>query len=698
MEHDMESQNMPEELRCEYPPDPVSDNPDRHSADSAPRRIPAITLTFSKNLESPFRLVPIDLTRRHKILPFGVDKDHKTVSIACAKPDDPVMVTELSALLQGMNIHYYLADPESIESLIDQLSQRLEQPDSGNRQINPSSVPMSQEMSQQCEAKPDVVMTNAAPLETTANQLQLPPEPKDPKVVLFITQSGKISPHLMFSLNAERFVPRIVNSAEMALAVIQTQSVSCIFIEKGHGNKCELLAQKLREFQPAVAIRYYTTEAALLLNDTADDLGQHLFQKNLQLLCHLTDKKSGSRARHASAVAHLADAISARLNLPGHLRQTITTAACLHSIAEEDLNSADGYNQSDIIGLSAGRLAGWDYPAMVIQMLRVMYHETSTLPEAPHSLDKLGGGILTAADCFCHTWPDACSLSARQIGHVEEKLRELVGKQVGEDTLAALIDVVRDEMSARMLCHSRFRVHVFLSRGVLSADLESAFNGADLATSTSQSLDECAASCRQSAPGILLIHDSGPIRDVYDVIIGLTMRDVPINQLNTILLVNGSTVTEAVRLFRHGVEDVLPADADPAAIVAKIERIKTRIDDSTKQRLDVLRELGTHGSLEDMNLVDLLEIWKTNKRPVRISVTAHANQLTIFVDRGRIIHAECLDGVGTDAILKGMAWKVGAWNIDSVDSSELPAPNVDQDIDSVLLEACVRLDNAAQLN
>jgi len=108
--------------------------------------------------------------------------------------------------------------------------------------------------------------------------------------------------------------------------------------------------------------------------------------------------------------------------------------------------------------------------------------------------------------------------------------------------------------------------------------------------------------------------------------------------------------------------------------------------------------LGTHGSLEDMNLIDLLEVWRSNKRPVMISVTAHGSQLTVYVDRGRILYAECDDRTGADAILKGIAWRRGAWSIDTVETADLPAPNVDQDIDAVLLDACVRLDKASLLD
>jgi hypothetical protein len=703
-----------------YPSDSAPDNAGQSTPKSTPRRFPVINLAHSTILESAFRSLPIDIIRRYKALPFCLDKDRKTISIACVDPGDTPMIDALGRHLPGLRLELFQAELEDIDRLIDRLSPPPQDMPPTPPTLHESAKaakgddsPLYESLQGSLTEDTLVVATRGddspdyeslrdsiTDQDFTGEEKQSKPDPVsvNRKVVLFITQSGRISQHLMFSLSAERLTPRVVQNVDAALTEIQTQNVDCVFVEKSLRSKCDSFIRQLRVQRPSVTVRFYTTEAALLLNNTSEDVSFELFQKNLQLLRHLTSGEKSAAAHHAVAVARLADAICTRLNLPGHLRQVVTTAASLHNLAEENLTSTDGFDRADIIGLSAGRLAGWDYPPLVVQMLRCMYREGSPVPSKSSGIDKFGGSILTAADCFCHNWPDASGISARQLGQVEQKLQKLVGASVGPDVLSALIDAICDDLTAQMLRHSPFRVHLFISRGSLSAGLEAAFHSANFALSHSQSIDECAKFCRRYGPRTLVIRDSGSTQDVYDVIIGLAVRGVALDQLCTILLLENDIVAEATRLLKHGVEDVLPVDADAGAIIAKLQRIHTRIDDSTKQRLAVLKELGTHGTLEDMSLIDLLEVWRTNKRPVRIEVSASSDHLTVYVDRGRIIHAQCGNDVGADAILRGMAWQRGVWSIEAVDPAELPTPNIDQDIDSVLLEACVRLDKASLLD
>ncbi|MDH4158052.1 MAG: DUF4388 domain-containing protein, partial [candidate division Zixibacteria bacterium] len=119
---------------------------------------------------------------------------------------------------------------------------------------------------------------------------------------------------------------------------------------------------------------------------------------------------------------------------------------------------------------------------------------------------------------------------------------------------------------------------------------------------------------------------------------------------------------------------------------------------AARQRRSVIEDLGTHGSLEDMNVIDLLQALGPSEKTARISISASGKQLTIFLNRGNIIYAEC-DGIsGADAIYQGIPWKRGIWSIDPVSPNCLPEPNNYRSNDSILLQGCCLLDEQSQIS
>jgi hypothetical protein len=96
-----------------------------------------------------------------------------------------------------------------------------------------------------------------------------------------------------------------------------------------------------------------------------------------------------------------------------------------------------------------------------------------------------------------------------------------------------------------------------------------------------------------------------------------------------------------------------------------------------------------------MNLVDLLEAMRANRRPVQISLTGNGNHLTVIIDQGKVVLAECEGHRGIEAVIQGLGWKRGIWSIDPIIPEQIPKTSLNEPVDSILLEACVQLDNSA---
>jgi hypothetical protein len=75
-------------------------------------------------------------------------------------------------------------------------------------------------------------------------------------------------------------------------------------------------------------------------------------------------------------------------------------------------------------------------------------------------------------------------------------------------------------------------------------------------------------------------------------------------------------------------------------------------------------------------------------------MSAEGEQLTLIVDKGIIISAECGEAQGIDALARAVSWKQGIWSVDPCDIRDLPAPNLNRDIAGALLEACIEHDTS----
>jgi hypothetical protein len=542
------------------------------------------------------------------------------------------------------------------------------------------------------------------PIETENSVTLMPEETPEPshdstmppgqQTVLFITAKEGIAQHLVFALNAERFTAVTVKNLDQAIAKLERQPAACVFINENlHGQK-EQFIQRIQAARPGTPIRYYRSEASLLMNDTRNPLAYDLLRQNLTLFSRLNDSQGSATADHAATVARFADRMATRRGIPDDSRLMIMTAAFLHNMAEKNLVSTEGLQQTDMIGLSASRLESWDFPQPVTHILRRMYRPVDA-SEPLDGVEVMAGQILTTADMFCHLWPDRSS-SGYQTDLVQRKLENELRGKVPPSVIGTLVEIIGDDSTAQLLRPNEFSVHMYVSEGSQPTELAAGLKDAAFGVTFSSTIENCIHRCHDEKTDVLIIRDSGSVQDVYDTLMSLAMHGLALNELHIMLLLDEKVATDALRLLSHGVEEILPVTAQAQAVITKLTRIKNRIDEEYRHRVSLTERLGTHGSLGDMGLTDILESSRGNRRPTRISVTAFGNQLTVYLDRGRIIAADCGELNGTAALLKGVSWRKGIWNIESIDGSELPEPNIDQTIDAVLIEACSRLDEAGK--
>lgn len=641
-------------------------------------------------------LVSPEEFRRLGVVPVAYDQSARRLKLIYSAMLDSSQRRELISRLPDISFEWHSVDGKVFDTLFQRVATEYASPavspevgvvDYQAVPETPQPAPVSWPALEQLAAPAD----RSVPHSSTPSPQAVPGH----KAVLFVTPSGSISQHLMFALNAERCTPVIARSLDQASQEIDRQPIVSVFVHENlHGRRDEFV-QQLQLARPDLPVRYYRSDAALLMNETRNQTTFDLVRQNLTLFNRLHERRGSVVSDHASAVARMADRMAMRLNLSDDFRLLVITAAYLHNLGEENLRDASGLPPQEIIRLSASRLESWEFMPSVVRLLRQMYQTESRPGTNIESIETRGAAILTTADAFYHLWPDAATVN-RQIDLVQAKLEQHLGKAAGRQVMSTLIDVLRDDCTARMLRPGSFSLHFFSTREPQPDDLIEALRAEGFRVTTSSRIDVCAQSCVDARVDLLVVRDSGSVEDAYDTLMSLALRGVAVRRLHTVLLLNEGSVTGAMRLLAHGVEDILPASARCEAIVTKLMRIKNRVDEQSRYQVTAREQLGTHGSLKDMGLIDILESFRTNRRTARISVTASGKQLTVYLDRGRVVAAECDESQGTGTLLRAVAWRQGIWSIESIDPSELPPANVDEPIDAVLIEACTRLDQAVK--
>jgi len=211
-----------------------------------------------------------------------------------------------------------------------------------------------------------------------------------------------------------------------------------------------------------------------------------------------------------------------------------------------------------------------------------------------------------------------------------------------------------------------------------------------------QNTDEFEEHYRRSRPDLFVIMHTGTIDEINTCIDNLILRDIFIDQIPTFLLVKATEVNDLNSLLNDGIEDILPLDDSYNSLIIKMNRVRERNDAVSRQRRSVIRELGTHGTLEDMNVIDLLQMMGPSRKTARISISGHGRQLTIFLNAGNIIYAECDGKIGPDAVYQGLSWNRGVWSVDPITDDDLPEPNNELPNESILLEGCRLLDEQSR--
>ncbi|MEW5794970.1 MAG: DUF4388 domain-containing protein [Candidatus Zixiibacteriota bacterium] len=607
------------------------------------------------------RMLPANLAVARTVIPFAYDKATNTLSIACENPKDKDLIEELKFVTGGKKIRLCVAAELSLRPAVTQYY-------------------ASELLTSTTESADDVAVRLAA--EGTA--------------ILLVSDDLDADRPLVAALERDDFRVVCSDSADDAIRLIGKQTFCAVFIRDTVPGDYIDLIDRLRKVSPRTRVRYYESVARMLLHESGYRDTEDLIVKNTQLFTSLLAPREPSAQNHAVVVGKYVDRLCKQLGLPDKDRINIVNAAYLHDISRyyygESKSAPDCRTR---VQMTAKLLDSLSYPPLIVGMLRSMYIDLEQKYTKRLPIEPLGGNILTIVDVFCEnvTFDKRLSLDKFELvrGNLEAMTGRLFLREVTTAFLALIEQEILDESSAQAGTFSQVLMYCedmdYLS-AIAGRLKEEGFRPVSMG-----STEKFVEMYHRSRPDMMVLLQSGSPAKARQLVSGLAKKGVDLKSVPTFLISGGQAASDLAAMLEFGLEDVIPIENSLDLLVVKLDKLRTRFAQQAGQGdIDSDSSTVTSGNLEDMNLVDLLQAMGPGGRTAKIRVASEEGKLTICLDKGKIIFAQCGDKSGAEAVYEAVTWRSGKWVVRPIKPEALPEPNNDTANEALLMEGCRRLD------
>jgi len=628
-----------------------------------------IALTGRSISTDTLKLLPGSVAWEKKILPFAENPDTRSISVACRNPDDSALKDDLTELFQGRQVELFAAVGLTLDSAIIT-----------NYRNSSLVVTEQRSESQKSENKQP---ENLATTQSVAG------------TVLLVSPGGEGDEFLARALAFEGYLVVISRSAEEALKEIEDRRPWMVLIHDTDHEPYKRLISELSRIVPDCVARFFCSAADLFSAVEDTDESTVLLMANLQLFTAAMATKVG-KTDEAIKIGPFVDRLCRRLHLLPRDRLVTVSAAYLLDLSSLYFgNDSQLDRETALFRLQAAAGDSLIYPPSVPSLLRKMYLELSQLsPVELNSIDVRNGNILTIVDLYFKRLANKERLSIHRYNTIERNLRAQIGRLLLPDVTDSFLELLSNDV-----VHSsteRAQCHILILDGpnIVVRELAKHAQSGWFKYSVSDSVDEFLHRSRRLNPDFLVIAAGGGPGKVQVLVEELVARGLAIHDIPTFVLHESNDNKHVGPLLNLGIYDVIRFEGDCDVFLVKLERILSERERESLTRLHVLQDMGTHGTLAHMNVIDLLQAMGPGNKTLRISVTAQGSQLTMYLSKGKLLYAECEGKTAANAIIESLTWSSGIWSVDHIDESDLPEPNIHRSIDSILIEGCHLLDEA----
>jgi DNA-binding response OmpR family regulator len=311
-------------------------------------------------------------------------------------------------------------------------------------------------------------------------------------------------------------------------------------------------------------------------------------------------------------------------------------------------------------------------------------------------IEVLGGNIITMVDIFCESIPDSEPIGLDRFEAIKTKLHDLTGKLFLEEVVEAFVDMIQDEMLAVRPDERFGQVMVYAGDPEKLASIKKRLKREGFRVISDRSFDSFIDLYQRGRPDMIILLVKGGVEEIGGFVDDFVAGGVEVDKVPTFLLTDTSVTAQSTVLLEKGIEDVVPLDDNLSLLIVKMKKIRSRIEAEAGEHEKIDTETGSYGSLENMNLIDLLQALGPSRKTVRMVVSSGENELVMYLNHGDIVFAQNKRQVGAEAVYAAMAWTRGNWKIQPVEEDELPEPNNEYSNESILMEGCRLLDESSR--
>jgi len=628
--------------------------------------LPGVVVSGLNIAPEVLRLIPSNVAYARRVLPFEYDTDRNVVKVACIDPADTGLLAELNYILGDTAVELHVSVDLSLNRAIDNYYGTQ----IGNTEASP---------------QPKSTFKAHSGSKESAGEMS----------TLLVTDQESVRRLLKVVLEKGGHRVEHVDSADMAVDVIQRSHFGTVFIQNGVPGNCLDLANRLKIISPTTKVRRFESLVNLLVDEPQGTKDTTKLQQKLDLFTSLLTIKERVPRSHSSLVGYLVDQLCRRLTLTDQQRVIVLSAAYLHDQAKFYYMSVTTRDFRLLIDLATKLLQSVYYEPTVIEILRSMYCDLSkkALDEVPFNV--LAGNILTIVDLYCETFLPTRRLTLDKLeefrGSIQDRLGRLLLPKVFATFMALLereaVNIPALPRRGQIMFYSRTPELVFALNSRLKAD--------GFRTIGAFSLSSFIRLYRRCRPDLLILHVDGPPRSVIATVNELKETGVEIKGTPTFVLAKRDIIDALTSLLEWGVEDILDFEADPEQIVLKINKTWIRMDIGKKPPNAHEERFASKGKLSDMSLAELLQVLGPSRRTMKISVVPSvrpSDLLEIYLEQGDIVYAQLNNFQGAEAIYVGLTWDDGIWTVEPISKHDQREHNIQVSSEAILLEGCRLID------
>ncbi len=603
-----------------------------------------------------------------KALPFADDPGSGTVKIACRNPEDPELLEKLEILLPGKETALHAAVGPALDCAIIDCY----------RNASLTAPPDDSEIS---AAKPG-----------TANSEMV--EPVSDKTALIVSPDPEVDKHLAGSLVDEGYLVVICQTPSEALEEFENHRPRLVLIRDTLRVRYRKLLERSARLTPDCVIRFYSDTTDLVSPDPGTAERELLLTVNLHLATAAMATVAGKPVNDATLTGQFADRLCRRLRVDAYTRLVLTSTAYLLDISKlyfKDEPPSD--HETGLYRMLSAAGNNLIHSPSVLAVIRKMYPELERMKaEEVRSGNTLHGNILTVVDFYLRHFNTGERLTPRRYDTIQHNLRAQVGVILIPQVADAFLELLHEDIDHSRHDRSLKQVLVLDELRIASEALIDQMRAGKFECTVAASVNQLLFLFKEHRPDFIAIVARGSSARVQQLMSHLAASGIVFPDIPTFVLHESNDSTLVAPLLEMGLRDVIRFTGDCNILRIRMEQILAAREKESLERLQVFQDMGTHGSLGHMNVIDLLQAVGPGDKTLRISVTARGKQLTMYLDHGKLLYAECDGNVGPKAIFEALSWDAGIWSVDHIDKTELPEPNNERSIDSILIEGCTYID------